>query len=94
MEEREEAGYRSPPWSILRALQKTNKAKRLEGKAVKSAFKAHRGEPANEGANTLADKAVSDPKVGKEWCKRTNRAVFMWKKPTTSMENIGEQVYV
>jgi len=31
--------------------------------------------------NILADKAVSDPKVSKEWCQRTNRAVFMWKKP-------------
>jgi len=28
--------------------------------------KAHRGEPANKGADTLADKAISDPKVGKE----------------------------
>jgi len=37
MEEKEEAGYRSPMWSILRTLQKINKAKRLEGKAVMSA---------------------------------------------------------
>jgi len=41
---------------------------------------AHRGEPANEGANILADKAISDPKVGKEWCQRTNQAVFTWRK--------------
>jgi len=34
----------------------------------------------NEGANNLADKAVSDLKVSKEWCQRTNRAVFTWKK--------------
>jgi len=34
--------------------------------------KAHRGEPANEGAEILSDKAISDPKVGKEWCQRTN----------------------
>ena len=27
--------------------------------------KAHRGEPANEGADILADKAISDPEVGK-----------------------------
>ena len=40
--------------------------------------KAHRGEPANERADILADKAISDPKVGKEW---TNRAVFTWRKP-------------
>jgi len=36
-EENEEAGYRSPKWSILRALQNINKAKRLEGEAVMSA---------------------------------------------------------
>ena len=42
--------------------------------------KAHRGEPANEGAYILADKAISDPKVGKKWCQRTNQAVFTWKK--------------
>ena len=44
-------------------------------------MKAHRGEPANEGADILADKAISDPKVGKEWYQRTNRAVFTWRKP-------------
>jgi len=33
-EEKEEAGYRSSMWSILRALQKINKAKRLEGEAI------------------------------------------------------------
>jgi len=36
-EEKEEAGYRSPTWSILRALQKINNAKRLEGEAILSA---------------------------------------------------------
>jgi len=36
-EGKEEAGYRSPTWSILRALQKIDKAKRLEGEAVMSA---------------------------------------------------------
>jgi len=43
--------------------------------------KAHLGETANEGAEILADKAISDPKVGKEWCQRTSRAVFMCEKP-------------
>ena len=42
--------------------------------------KAYRREPANEGADILADKAISDPKVCKEWCQGTNRAVFTWKK--------------
>jgi len=41
--------------------------------------KAHRTEPANEGADILADKAISDPKVCKECYQRTNRAVFTWK---------------
>jgi len=35
----------------------------------------------NEGANILADKAISDFKVDKEWCQRTNRAVFTWENP-------------
>jgi len=34
--------------------------------------KAHREEPANEGAEILVDKAISDPKVGQGWCQRTN----------------------
>ena len=52
--------------------------------------KAHRGEPANEGADILAtaDKAISDPKVGKEWCQRTNRAVFTWRKPCREAEKV------
>jgi len=37
---------------------------------------AHRGESANGGADIPADRAISDPKVGKKWCQRTNRAVF------------------
>ena len=36
-EVKEEAGHRSPTWSILRALQKINKAKRIEGEAIMSA---------------------------------------------------------
>jgi len=52
--------------------------------------KAHRGEPANEGTDILADKAISDPNVGKEWCQRTNRAVFTWKKPCSEA---GEVTY-
>jgi len=38
--------------------------------------KVHGGEPANlnEEADILADKAIPDLKVGKEWCQRTNRA--------------------
>jgi len=53
--------------------------------------KAHRGEPANEGADILTDKAISDPTVGKEWCQRTNRAVFTWRKPC---REAGKVVYL
>ena len=35
-EEREEAGYRSPTWRILRALQEINDATRIEGEAIVS----------------------------------------------------------
>jgi len=42
--------------------------------------KAHRGEPANEGAEIRVDKTISDPKVGKERYQRTNRAIFTWRK--------------
>jgi len=48
---------------------------------------AHRRELANEGADILADEAISDPKVGEEWCQRTNRAVFTWRKPCDDMED-------
>jgi len=41
--------------------------------------KAHRGEPAHEGADIVSDEAISDPMVGKERCQRTSRAVFTWK---------------
>jgi len=44
-------------------------------------MKAYRGESANEGANILVDKAISDLKVGEEWCQRMNQAVFTWRKP-------------
>ena len=37
MDEKEEAGYRSPTWKILRALQQVNKATRIEGEAIMSA---------------------------------------------------------
>ena len=39
--------------------------------------KAHREEPTNKGADILEDKAISDLKLGKEWC----QAVFTSKKP-------------
>jgi len=52
--------------------------------------KAHRGGPANERADILADKAISYPKVGKEWCQRANRAVFTWKKPC---REAGKETY-
>ena len=37
MEEEEEAGYRSPTWRLLRALQQVNKATRIGGETIMSA---------------------------------------------------------
>ena len=53
--------------------------------------KAHRGEPANEGADILADKAISDLKVSKEWCQRTNRAAFTWRKASREAGKVTYQ---
>jgi len=53
--------------------------------------KAHRGEPANGSRDILADKAISDPKVGKEWCQRTQLAVFTWKTPCREEGNVTYQ---
>ena len=36
-EELEEAGYKSPTWAVLRALQQINSATRIEGEAAMSA---------------------------------------------------------
>ena len=52
--------------------------------------RAHWEEPTNEGPDILADKAISDPKVGKEWCQRTNRAVFK-KKPCREAGKVTNQ---
>ena len=54
-------------------------------------MKAHRREPANEGADILADKAISDLKVGKEWCQPTNRAVSSWRKPCREAGKVAYQ---
>ena len=53
--------------------------------------RAHRGEPANEGADIVADKAISDLKVGKEWFQRTNRVVFQWRKPCREAGKVTNQ---
>jgi len=44
--------------------------------------KAHRGEPANEGADILADKAISDPKVCKEWLVQTDESISLYVQKT------------
>jgi hypothetical protein len=51
--------------------------------------KAYRGELANEGADILADKAISDLKAGKEWCQRTNWAVFTWEQLCCEESNLA-----
>ena len=49
----------------------------------------HRGEPANEGANIQADKAISDKSILIEWRERTSRAVFTWEKPRRIEVNLS-----
>jgi len=44
----------------------------------------------DSGADILADKANSDPRVGKEWCQRTNQTVFTWK---TQCREAGKETY-
>ena len=77
---------------ILTAAIKILRKRIAEGTAnflVK--VKAHLGEPANEGANILADKAILGPKVGKEWCQRTNRVVFTWEKQCCEAGKVAYQ---
>ena len=54
-------------------------------------MQAHRGEPANEEADILVDKAISDPKVSKKWYQRANRAVFTWTKPCREAGKVAYQ---
>jgi len=68
-------------WQSAAAIEILRKRIAAETATFLVKVKAHRGEPANEGADILADKAISDPKVGKEWCHQTNRAVLTWEKP-------------
>jgi len=71
----------APDADILAAAIEMLRKRIAAGKAnflVK--VKVHRGEPANDEADILTNETISDPKVGKEWCQRTNRAVFTWKK--------------
>jgi len=50
----------------------------------------HRRELADEGADILVDKAISDPMVGNEWCQRTNQAIFTWGNPC---REAGKETY-
>jgi len=52
--------------------------------------KANRGEPVNDEVKILADKAISGPKVGKEWCQRTNQAAVTWNK---NCHDAGKVIY-
>jgi len=71
---------RAPDADILAAAIKILRKRIAAGTATFLIVKVHRGEPANEGVDILVDKAMSDPKVGKEWCQRTNRAFFAYQK--------------
>ena len=59
----------SPDADILALAIKILRKRIAAGTAtilVRVKVKAHRGEPANEGADMLTDKTISDPKVGTE----------------------------
>ena len=82
----------APDADILAAAIEILRKRIASGTATFSVkVKAHRGEPANEGADILADKAISDLKVGKEWCQRTNRAVVTWRKPYRETGKVTNQ---
>ena len=74
-EKKEEAGYRSPTWSVLRALRKINKAKRLEGEAVMSAppffQSAGRGDYSSE--ERMTDLLLWYGKVYRNWSRSSGR---------------------
>ena len=64
---------------ILREIIELLKARVATGAAtflVK--VKAHRGEPLNEAADTLAEEARETAKEHREWSARTNRMVYQW----------------
>ena len=68
--------------SLLKAVNRWKRPWIAAGTATSLVkVKSHRGEPANEGADVLANNSISDPKVGKEWCQQSNRAVFTLEKP-------------
>jgi len=80
-EEKKESGYRSPTWSILRALQKINKVKRHEGEAVMSAppfFQSvGRGDlefwEEDDGPTVVAWESLSESEQ-EQWSKRMNKS--------------------
>ena len=56
----------SPDADVLAAAIEILRKKIAAGTATfLTKVKAHRREPANEGTDILADKAISDPKIGK-----------------------------
>jgi len=80
-EEKEEAEYRSPTWSILQALQKINKDRRLEGEAVMSSppflQSVGRGDlkfwREDDGPTVVVWKSVSDSEQ-ERWSKKMGKS--------------------
>ena len=80
-EEKEEAENRSPTWSILRAPQKINKAKRLEDKAIMSAppffHSAGRGDlkfcGEDDGPTVVVWESLSESEQ-EQWSKKTGKS--------------------
>ena len=78
----------APDVDILREAIELLRARIEAGTAIFVVkMKAHRGEPANEEADILADKAISEELVPKEWRKRTSRAVSHGK----NLADVGEK---
>ena len=57
---------------LLEAIKELQKRTRAGAATFLVKVKVHRGEPANEEANILADKAISGKDVPTEWHDRTN----------------------
>ena len=66
---------------LLEAIEELRKRATAGAATFPVKVKAHRGEPANEEADSQADKAISGKDVPTEWHDRTIRAVFTWQEP-------------
>jgi len=66
---------------LLEAIEELRKRTTARAAKFLVKVKAHRGEPANEEADTQVDKTISGKDVPTEWHDMTNRAVCTWQEP-------------